>query len=135
MSVASFSPSVSTSSASATSSFPALPTGCAGLSGTHASGSFQGCVVGSPTVLQTCCSAVGSTPVFANDTCGCPFTSVFLSNETESFFDCLDKNNEEGGCLDVSSPSLSISIRPRWKLNFALVALGAFSLVFVEVGA
>ncbi|KAJ6492225.1 hypothetical protein C8R45DRAFT_1096251 [Mycena sanguinolenta] len=62
---------------SSTSSFAPLPTGCAGLSGLHADASFQGCVTEFPTVLQICCSAVGSTPVFANETCGCPYNAVF----------------------------------------------------------
>ncbi|KAJ7181428.1 hypothetical protein C8R43DRAFT_1229318 [Mycena crocata] len=97
------SPSASAlSSVSATpvpSSAAALPTGCSPsffrgpeFSGTL-NGAFQGCVVGVASVLPTCCAAVGSTPVFANDTCGCPFSDSFPSTAFLNFLDCAGDNN------------------------------------------
>ncbi|KAJ7894846.1 hypothetical protein B0H14DRAFT_2681969 [Mycena olivaceomarginata] len=69
--------------------------------------------VGVPAVLQSCCSTVGSTPVFANQTCGCPFNAVFLPNETQAFFSCIEDNNQRVGARS-----------PRWKVALVPLVLG-----------
>ncbi|KAJ7699503.1 hypothetical protein B0H14DRAFT_3035473 [Mycena olivaceomarginata] len=84
-----------------------------------------GCVVGVPAVLQSCCSTVGSTPVFANQTCGCPFNAVFLPNETQAFFSCIEDNNQTGGCVGPAPNSASpAAVRPRWKVALVPLVLG-----------
>ncbi|KAJ6574395.1 hypothetical protein B0H19DRAFT_1371479 [Mycena capillaripes] len=132
-------PSSYTSSSSATvttSSFAPLPTGCAGLSrpGTHASDGFQGCVVGDAKVLQSCCSSVGSTLVFAIETCGCPFNSAFLQTDIQNFFTCLGKFNQTGGCSGLGGTPSSAKAAPRPRWNAALIILGV-SLLVGAVGA
>ncbi|KAJ6612974.1 hypothetical protein B0H10DRAFT_2222635 [Mycena sp. CBHHK59/15] len=133
MSVSHSSSSSSSSATGTTSSFAPLPTGCAGLSGTHADGGFQGAftlrVINPP--FATCCSSVGSTPVFANNTCGCPFNSVFLVNDTHNFFSCTSKNNEDAGCIGPPN-SASPSAHVRWS---AVVLVLGVSLLVGAVGA
>ncbi|KAJ7181427.1 hypothetical protein C8R43DRAFT_270890 [Mycena crocata] len=125
------------SSASATpvsSSAAALPTGCSpslfpgpGFSGTVNS-AFAGCVVGIASVLPTCCAAVGSTPVFANDTCGCPFSASFPSTALGNFLDCASDNNAQAICNEKNNNSAGNSAPKnsassvRW--NFAVILLG-----------
>ncbi|KAJ7890687.1 hypothetical protein B0H14DRAFT_2561312 [Mycena olivaceomarginata] len=81
----------------------------------------RGCAVDSASALETCCSAVGSTPAFVNDTCGCPFSAVFVPNDTQNFFACANKINAEAGC---NSPQPSVATRPPLPWNAAVVVLG-----------
>ncbi|KAF7351407.1 hypothetical protein MSAN_01572500 [Mycena sanguinolenta] len=131
--MSSLSNSSSASSATATSSslFPPLPTGCADLSGVSWSGSFSaGCVANGAAVLQTCCSQAGGTVGFQNDTCGCPFNSVFTPQDNSTFLQCVTAQNGLGVCISHSAAT-SIA-RPRW--NPVLIVLGV-SLLVAAVGA
>ncbi|KAK7036267.1 hypothetical protein R3P38DRAFT_2911188 [Favolaschia claudopus] len=91
-------------SSTLSSAFPPLPTGCANLHGATASAGFHGCVVGNATVLQICCSSVGSTPGFVNDTCGCPFNPpafVGAVVDVQNFFACASTYSYSAGCFGL----------------------------------
>ncbi|KAF7336258.1 hypothetical protein MVEN_02173900 [Mycena venus] len=116
------------------SSFAPLPTGCEGhLSSTHAGAGYVGCITGNATVLQTCCSKVGSAPVFSDDTCGCPFTSTFTVDDSRSFLDCTIS----GLCFGPGPPNrnyAATSASPRWNTVAIMIFFGV-SLLFSEMGA
>ncbi|KAJ7182409.1 hypothetical protein C8R43DRAFT_1116052 [Mycena crocata] len=110
----------------ASSSAAALPNGCSpssfpgpGKSGTITA-SFAGCVVGIASVLPTCCTVVGSTPVFVNDTCGCPFSASFPSTAFVNFLNCADENNATAICGPTPKNNSPTGVR----LNFAAMVLG-----------
>lgn len=96
------------------------------VSMTYLTNRYSGCAVDSASALETCCSAVGSTPAFVNDTCGCPFSAVFVPNDTQNFFACANKINAEAGC---NSPQPSVATRPPFPWNAAVVVLGLALLV------
>ncbi|KAJ7917409.1 hypothetical protein B0H13DRAFT_2269490 [Mycena leptocephala] len=81
-----------------------LPTGCSASDflgptdpGT-ARPTFSGCIVGVPSILETCCTKVGSTAVFVNGTCGCPYPFNIASGSpaaqedaVQVFFNCTSE--------------------------------------------
>ncbi|KAJ6566784.1 hypothetical protein B0H19DRAFT_1138580 [Mycena capillaripes] len=123
-----------TTPSSSHSSALALPTGCSASdfggpnrSGTM-SGGFTGCVVGVASVLQTCCTSVGSTPAFVNNTCGCPIDPVLLPNAFTDFGTCVGEHNDVGACGPLPSGGTGrFHGQLRW--NAAAVVLGVTFLV------
>ncbi|KAJ7750806.1 hypothetical protein B0H16DRAFT_1691443 [Mycena metata] len=112
---------MSTAPSASSTSAAALPSGCSHLHGVTMSGGFAGCATDSASSLETCCSAVGSTPAFVNDTCGCPFNAVFVPSDMENFFDCADKINAQAGCTGSNSPQPSAATRAPLRWNAAVV--------------
>ncbi|KAJ7741423.1 hypothetical protein DFH07DRAFT_838036 [Mycena maculata] len=93
--------------------------------------SYIGCSVGNATVLQTCCAAVGSVPVFANNSgslsCNCPFngTAAQIADDQTNFIACAENiSNATIGCSGVPSGTAV-----RWKTNIVAVVLGVAFLV------
>ncbi|KAF7333420.1 hypothetical protein MVEN_02357800 [Mycena venus] len=117
---------MSTAPSPSSSSAAALPSGCSHLHGVTSSANFAGCAIDSASALETCCSAVGSTPAFVNDTCGCPYNAVFVPNDMENFFACADKINAQAGC---SGPQPSAATRAPLRWNAAVAVLGLALLV------
>ncbi|KAJ7750803.1 hypothetical protein B0H16DRAFT_1691441 [Mycena metata] len=117
------------SASSTSSSAAALPSGCSHLHGVTFGGGFAGCVTNTTSSLETCCTAVGSTPGFVNDTCGCPFNAVFVPSDMENFFDCADKiGNVQTGC---QQPSAATRAPLRWNAAVVVVCL---ALVMEAIG-
>ncbi|KAK6981510.1 hypothetical protein R3P38DRAFT_415334 [Favolaschia claudopus] len=132
-SVSSGSATHASASSTSSSAFPPLPTGCAHLHGTTSSESFNGCVVGNATVLQLCCSSVGSTPGFINGTCGCPYNPPAFAGtqaDIQNFFACVSNHSYEGGCSDWPTSGAGRAVG--W--NAAVIVLGV-SLFLGVVGA
>ncbi|KAJ7915387.1 hypothetical protein B0H13DRAFT_2655831 [Mycena leptocephala] len=111
---------MSTAPSPSSSSAAALPSGCSHLHGVTLGGGFYGCAVDSASALETCCSTVGSTPAFVNDTCGCPFNAVFVPDDMQNFFACADKIDAQAGC---HQPSPSAATRAPLRWNAAVVVL------------
>ncbi|KAJ6549075.1 hypothetical protein DFH09DRAFT_1366924 [Mycena vulgaris] len=93
---------------------------------------FSGCVIGvvNFSVLQTCCTAAGSTAGFVNGTCGCPFSAAFPGTEAaqklrDDFFKCVETDPLRGGKTQVGTCDLaSAAGRPlRWNGNAVIVGL------------
>ncbi|KAJ6561694.1 hypothetical protein B0H19DRAFT_1259344 [Mycena capillaripes] len=61
---------------------------------------FFGCVATIPDVFDACCAEVGSAPVAANDTCGCPYNAVFQFTQADiqKFVDCAGNNGSATLC-------------------------------------
>ncbi|KAJ7097450.1 hypothetical protein C8R44DRAFT_370234 [Mycena epipterygia] len=122
----------------ATPTSPAtLPTGCSSFNfpgfNFTVGYDFGGCVAGQPSVLLSCCAKVGSTPVFANNTCGCPYNASFIPPVDDIFGSCAIDNNGSATCGSTTvwrAPTTSAAVMKsffRW--NTAVVVLGAALLL------
>ncbi|KAJ6566567.1 hypothetical protein B0H19DRAFT_1257773 [Mycena capillaripes] len=82
-----------------------LSAGCAAnFPGTG--GAFAGCSSTNRTVLETCCSSVGSTAASLSGTCGCPFNSVFNETNKKAFLNCAGNAHDASAC---NSPNSSVA--------------------------
>ncbi|KAJ7668181.1 hypothetical protein B0H17DRAFT_1088111 [Mycena rosella] len=123
---------------SSSSSAPsATPSGCdagdfrPGFSGTT-SGGFSGCVVNNASIRQECCTNLGSTAAFVNETCGCPYNGSTGFTSSAPFFACVNEASDDAvaGCSGQGTTSAA-GRRQRW--NAAVVVLVA-ALVAGAVG-
>ncbi|KAJ7123427.1 hypothetical protein C8R44DRAFT_852388 [Mycena epipterygia] len=95
---------------------------------------FAGCITGQPSVLLTCCAKVGSTPVFANNTCGCPFNAAFnLTTGEDIFGTCAIDNNGSATCGPQTVETSAAELKALFRWNSAIVVLG-FALLLGAVG-
>ncbi|CAK5265399.1 unnamed protein product [Mycena citricolor] len=133
-SVTSHIPSTSVASPSASSTAP-LPSGCASASFTGygsgvLSGGYFGCTTSLLPALDACCATVGSTPGFANSTCGCPYNfGSFQPNTSAVFQDCVGHMNASSICAtaEVSAASSSLGGVGRWKVAGLVLGMGLLS--------
>ncbi|KAJ6549071.1 hypothetical protein DFH09DRAFT_1320370 [Mycena vulgaris] len=90
--------------------------------------SFYGCVVNNSTALEVCCTEVGSTAVFVNETCGCPFNAAFPIAFDTRFFDCVDGMTIVNNTISVCGKANAASgASLRW--TAAMVSLGVALVV------
>ncbi|KAJ7847658.1 hypothetical protein B0H13DRAFT_1907187 [Mycena leptocephala] len=86
---------------------------------------FLGCLVdgghnGTNLTLTTCCMAVGSSPVSANGSYGCPFNSAFPPENNSSFIKCALEEDAESVCVELPDKN---NVMRRLRMNFAMSVL------------
>src|ERR1700722_11325161 len=77
-----------------------------------------GCEAETNTTLSACCAQVGSVPIYANSTYGCPYTNA-SSNGTsanmnpflQTFFQCCSHQNETCSCTNPVSGGMRLRNR------------------------
>ncbi|KAJ7132439.1 hypothetical protein C8R44DRAFT_774056 [Mycena epipterygia] len=123
-----------TSSFSSSVALPSvvLPKGCSSSDslgpdsvGNGRSGTFSGCTAGVASVLLSCCTSVGSTAAFVNNTCLCPYNTIFSPVTEEKFFDCVG-NNSDAQCGTASGTNSATVASLR---NAVVVVLGVALLL------
>ncbi|KAK7689529.1 hypothetical protein QCA50_007321 [Cerrena zonata] len=69
----------------------------------HFNNSFRGCTAEPNSTLQICCTAVGKTPMFVNETYGCPFN---YTGDLKKEWDVCMARSRTNHSVICSSPAL-----------------------------
>ncbi|KAJ7277171.1 hypothetical protein C8J57DRAFT_1504002 [Mycena rebaudengoi] len=105
-------------------------TGSTGANGTSISKSFYGCASGdgNTTVLNTCCTGVGSVAVFQEGSYGCPFNDgAFPATANQSFVSCATEHGASAVCNfegNMKHTGAGTAARMRWSGFTYLLLVG-----------
>jgi hypothetical protein len=100
-----------------------------------------GCEAETNTTLSACCAQVGSVPIYANSTYGCPYTNAssngtstninpFPANNAslQTFFQCCSHHNETCSCTNPVSGGMRL-----WNRHGRVVGMITVLSVWIQV--